>query len=362
MTSFEIALPDGSMRRIGGPDPCFVIAEIGTNWYAGSRDDDEQARRLIDAAAAAGCDAVKFQTYSPESVYAPNPGESSYLGEAGIARPIDEVIAERVMPFSMLPGLADHAQRNGMVFMSSCFSLEDLAVVDPLTPLHKLASYEISHLRLIDALAQTGKPLVLSTGAATSDDIAWAIDRFRAAGGDMLAVLQCTARYPAPDIAMNLRVIPWLIEHFGVVSGLSDHSPAPMHAPLAAVALGAKIVEKHITLDRSAEGPDHFNSIEPAELIGMVRGIRAVEAMLGTGDKHVEPAEEELYRFARRRIQALAPIAAGDVLREGVNMAILRPGTRTPGAAPRWIESFEGQRAGYAVAAGDGITKELIQD
>jgi hypothetical protein len=95
MTSFEIALPDGSMRRIGGPDPCFIIAEIGTNWYAGSRDDDEQARRLIDAAAAAGCDAVKFQTYSPESVYAPNPGESSYLGEAGIARPIDEVIAER---------------------------------------------------------------------------------------------------------------------------------------------------------------------------------------------------------------------------------------------------------------------------
>ncbi len=357
---FAIALPGGGRRTIGGDAPCFVIGEIGTNWHAGDPNDASQALRLIDVAAEAGCDAVKFQTYRPESVYVPNPGESDYLAEAGIRRTINELIAERVMPEAMIPKVAAHAADRGVVFMSSCFSREDLALVDPLVPLHKLASYEISHLRLIDALAATGKPLILSTGAAGEEDIAWAVERFRAAGGAGLAVLQCTARYPAPDEAMNLRVIPWLAERFGVVAGLSDHSPEALNAPLAAVALGAKVVEKHITLDRTAAGPDHFNAIEPAGLTAMVQGIRAVEAMRGDGVKRVEPAEEELYRFARRRIQAIRPIAPGEALREGENMAILRPGKRTPGAHPKLIEAFEGRPAKADIALGEGITEDMV--
>lgn len=358
--AFNIALPDGGRRIIGGGAPCFVIAEIGTNWHAGDPDDDSQALKLIDVAVDAGCDAVKFQTYRPESVYVPNPGESDYLAEAGISRTINELIAERVMPESMLPKVAAHAASRGMVFMSSCFSLQDLSLVDPLAPVHKLASYEISHLRLIDALAATGKPVILSTGAAGEDDIGWAVKRFRDAGGRDLAVLQCTAKYPVPDVAMNLRVIPWLAERFGVVPGLSDHSPNALHAPLGAVALGAKVVEKHITLDRMADGPDHFNAIEPSDLEAMVQGIRAIEAMLGDGVKRVDPVEEELYQFARRRIQAIRPIAKGEALREGENMAILRPGKRTPGAHPRLIESFESQLAKADIAVGDGITEDLV--
>jgi N-acetylneuraminate synthase len=358
--SFAIKLPDGRRRTIGGAAPCFIVAEIGTNWHAGDSRDSRDAKRLIDVAAEAGCDAVKFQTYQPEQVYAPNAGASDYLSAAGIRRSIVEVIAERVMPVEMIPELAVHAAARNVVFMSSCFSVEDIALIDPFTPLHKLASYEIAHLRLIDALAATGKPLVLSTGAAEPDDIAWAVARFRRRSRKALAVLQCTARYPAPDEAMNLRVIPWLARSFGCVAGLSDHSPHALHAPLAAVALGASLIEKHITLDKRRAGPDHFNSLDPAELKAMVAGIRAVEAMLGDGVKRIEPAEKELRRFARRAIQATRAIKPGERLREGENMAILRPGKRLQGAHPRVLALLENKRARRRVAAGDGITLDVV--
>lgn len=353
---FSIDVPGRGVQAIGGETPCYVIAEIGTNWHNGDSNDDSLARRLIDIAAEAGCDAVKFQTYRPEKVYVPNPGMSDYLSAAGIQRSIMEVIAERVMPLSMIPGLAAHAAGRGVAFLSSAFSLEDLEVIDPHVPLHKLASYEISHLRLIDALAATGKPLLMSTGASAPDDIAWSVERFRAAGGRGLALLQCTASYPAPDAALNLRVIPWLAKTYQCAVGLSDHSPHAMHAPLAAVALGAKVIEKHITHDRNAAGPDHFNSIEPAELKAMVAGIRAVEAMLGDGVKRIEPAEEELFAFARRRLQAIRDIAPGDIFQEGVNIDVLRPGKRAGGSHPRDLESILGRPAARAISQGDGVT------
>lgn len=357
---FSIRTPDGKRRLIGEGAPCFVIAEIGTNWYAGNSRDDSTAKKLIDVAVEAGCDAVKFQTYSPEQVYAPNAGMSDYLTAAGIRRSIMDLISERVMPVELIAPIAGYAAQRNIVFMSSCFSLDDIALIDPLTPLHKLASYEISHLRLIDKLAATGKPLVLSTGASNPADIDWAVKRFRAKGGKALAVLQCTAKYPAPDEAMNLAVIAWLARRYGCVVGLSDHSPHPLWAPITAVALGAKVIEKHITLDKSAAGPDHFNSIEPNEFALMVSGIRAAERMLGDGVKRIEPAEEELAIFASRRLQATRSIARGERLREGDNIAILRPGKRSPGVHPREIAKFENRLARRAVAAGDGITADLV--
>jgi N-acetylneuraminate synthase len=358
---FTINLQNGARRKLGGEAPCFIIAEIGTNWHAGDSNDMTVAKQLIDAAAEAGCDAVKFQTYRPEQVYAPNAGMSDYLTAAGIRRPIIDVIAERVMPVALIPPLAAYATKRNLVLMSSCFSLEDIEVIDPHTPFHKLASYEISHARLIDRLAATGKPLIMSTGASTPEDISWAVNRYRRMGGRGLALLQCTAKYPAPDESMNLSVIPWLARRFNCVAGLSDHSPHPLWAPVAAVALGAKIVEKHITLDKSAAGPDHFNSIEPNELAQMVSGIRAVERMVGDGRKRIEPAEAELAVFARRRIQSTRTIAAGEVLREGENMAILRPGKRKPGAHPRELPLLQSKVTTKLVAAGDGITLAVVK-
>jgi sialic acid synthase SpsE len=359
--AFDVARPDGSRLGVGGDAPCLIIAEIGTNWHQGTSHDDSLARRLIDVAAETGCDAVKFQTYQPEKVYVPNPGMSDYLSAAGIRRSILEVIAERVMPLDMIPRLAAHAAERNVLFMSSCFSLDDIEAIDPHVVLHKLASYEISHLRLIDALAATGKPLLMSTGASAPDDIAWSVERYRASGGRDLALLQCTAAYPAPDAAMNLRAIPWLAETFHCAAGLSDHSPHAMHAPLAAVALGAKVIEKHITHDRTAAGPDHFNAVEPRGLAAMVAGIRAVEAMRGDGVKRIEPAEDELFAFARRRVQAIRDIAEGGTFAEGVNIDVLRPGKQRPGAHPRDLDAILGGRAARAIPQGDGVTRDDIR-
>jgi N-acetylneuraminate synthase len=348
--AFTIDTPRGP-RQIGGDAPCFIIGEVGTNWHFGDSNDDSVARRMIELAAEAGCDAVKFQTYRPETVYVPNPGESDYLSAAGIRRSIMDVIRERMMPPTMLPGLAQHARACGLVFMSSCFSLEDFALVDGLTPLHKMASYEI-----------TLYPMILSTGAAVEQDVTWAVEAFRKAGGTDLSVLQCTASYPAPNDAINLRALVTLGQTFAAVPGLSDHSAHALHAPFAAAALGAKVIEKHFTVDKSGPGPDHFNSIMPDELTAMVQGIRAIEAMLGDGQKKVEPIEQELHAFARRRVQAIAPIAQGDALRDGENIAILRPGKRTPGAHPHDLPQLRGRHANRPIALGDGVLLSDVEE
>ena len=158
---------------------------------------------------------------------------------------------------------------------------------------------------------------MLSTGASTLDDVRWAVETFRAGGGGDLALMQCTAKYPAPPESLNLKAIPLLAETFGVPVGLSDHSRDPLLAPLAAVALGARVIEKHFTLHNRLPGPDHAFAVTAEELKAMVGAIRQVETMLGHGDKTVLPAEEELAGYARRGIQAVRDIAAGERLREG---------------------------------------------
>ena len=334
----------------------FVVAEAGSNWRAGNPQADmDRARQLIDVAATAGADAVKFQTYRAETVYVANAGESDYLAAAGIRRSIRDIFADLEMPYEMLPKLADEARARGLQLMSTGFSPADFAAIDPLVAVHKVASYEIGHLRLIDLAAQSGKPLLLSTGAADIDDIAWAVDRFRAKGGRDLCLMQCTAKYPAPFEALNLSVIESLRRCFGVAVGLSDHSRDPVTAAVAAVALGARAVEKHFTLDNTLPGPDHPFALEPPELKLMVTKIREAEAARGTGIKSVDAAERELAAFARRGIQAICAIRAGETFREGQNVDILRPGKQILGIHPRYVEQIEGRSATRNIAPGEGI-------
>jgi N-acetylneuraminate synthase len=339
-----------------GEDRVFIIAEAGSNWRMGTtRRDLAMAASLIDVAVDAGADAVKFQTYRPETVYVPNAGTSQYLSEAGIEEDISEIFADLAMPYEMLAELAQRCRSNGIRFMSTPFSPADFAAVDPWVEVHKNASYEISHLRLIELAARSGKPLVQSTGAATVDDIAWAVDTFRENGGDQLVLLQCTARYPAPLRAIDVRAIPWMAQHFGVAAGLSDHSRDPLAAPLAAVALGARVIEKHYTLNNALPGPDHSFALEPAELRAMVTGIRNVEAVLGEGVKHVRPEEEELRSYAQRAVQAIRPIASGETMREDDNVAIRRAGQQRKGVHPRYLKDLEGRPATRDIPLGDGI-------
>jgi len=337
-------------------DKVFIIAEAGSNWRSGTPSRDlAMARALIDVAAEAGADACKFQTYRPETVYVENAGTSDYLSDAGIKEDIWDIFADLSMPYEMVPKLADYCARRGILFMSTPFSAGDFAAVDPYVKIHKVASYEISHVRLIELAARSGKPMVLSTGASDEDDIEWAVSTFRENNGTQLAVMQCTARYPASLESLNLKVVPWLEERFDVIPGFSDHSRDPLVGPLAAVALGARVIEKHYTLDNRLPGPDHSFALNPAELKAMVQGIRNVELCLGDGSKRVLPDEIELATYARRGVQASRAIAKGDVLEEDVNIAILRPGRQTLGVHPKQLTDIEGRRATREINVGEGI-------
>ena len=334
----------------------FVIAEAGSNWRVGSPEGDAaMGRSLVDAAVDAGADAVKFQTYRADTVYVANAGSSDYLSASGIEEDIGDIFADLAMPYEMVGDLAGYAAGRGIGFMSTPFSADDFAAVDPFVEVHKIASYEISHPHLLTLAGQSGKPLVLSTGASGEDDIAWAVDTFQAAGGRDLCLMQCTARYPAPPDSLNLAVLPWLKRRFGAAVGFSDHSRHPLHGPMAAVALGARVIEKHFTMDNTLPGPDHAFALEPDELRQMVDGIRGAEATLGDGAKRILGVEAELADYARRGLQALRPIAAGEILCEGDAFAVLRPGKRRLGLHARHRDRIEGRKAARAVAAGEGL-------
>ena len=293
----------------------FIIAEAGSNWRCGtSAKDVKMAKSLIDVAVEAGADAVKFQTYKPETVYVPNAGDSDYLSGAGIKESITEIFKDLSMPYEMIPLLAEYCQKQNIQFMSTPFSIADAKAVDPYVKIHKIASYEISHARLIEFIAKTGKPVIISTGGATYEDIEWAINHFYKNGGKIISLMQCTAKYPAPLSTLNLNVIPEFINRFNIPIGLSDHSRDPIIGPIGAVALGATIIEKHFTLNNKLPGPDHSFAIMPDELKQMVKAIRQIEHALGSGTKEIQAEERELRNFAQRSIQATKEINKGTIL------------------------------------------------
>lgn len=341
----------------------YIIAEAGSNWRMGTpKRDRAMAKALIDVAVGAGADAVKFQTYKPETVYVKNAGRSGYLSDAGITEDILDIFADLSMPYEMVPELAEYCQKQNIDFLSTPFSRQDFEAIDPYVSLHKIASYEISHVRLITMAARTGKPLVLSTGASNEEDIAWAVDTFFAEGGKELCLLQCTAKYPAPMSSLNLRTIPWLQKRFNVPSGLSDHSREACVAPLMAVAMGARVIEKHYTLDNRLPGPDHSFALNPADLKELVRTVRLAEEALGDGQKKVLPAEQELHAYARRGLQATRDLAPGDILKEEDTFAILRPGQQKAGLHPKHADKIEGKKVQRAVAIGQGIAFDDLAD
>ncbi|MBV8225306.1 MAG: GNAT family N-acetyltransferase [Verrucomicrobia bacterium] len=336
--------------------PVYIVAEAGSNWRMGTPARDQaMGRTLIEVAAAAGADAIKFQTYRPETVYVENAGQSDYLAEAGIKQDIREIFADLAMPYEMLTDLANYCQQRKIDFLSTGFSPQDFAAIDPLVSVHKIASYEISHPHLLALAGKSSKPLILSTGASGEEEIAWAVETFHQAGGCDLCLLQCTADYPAPVSSLNLDTLPWLHRRFGVAVGLSDHSREPAVGPIVAVGLGARVIEKHFTLDNRLPGPDHSFALLPDELKELVRQVRLAEASLGDGVKRVLSEEQELAGFARRGLQAIKDVVPGEILREGVNYAVLRPGKQALGVHPRNRGQLEGRRATRQIPAGDGL-------
>ena len=352
-----VALMSKKSRLIfDDPSHVFVIAEAGSNWKAGTfKEDLARARKLIRVAAKAGADAVKFQTYRPETLYVPDAGKSKYLSKHGIIEDINKIFKNLSMPYEMISELAKFCKHEKIMFMSTPFSVRDAEEVDPYVRIHKVASFEINHVRLLQFLAKAKKPVLISTGASTYTEIDFAVKLMKSNGNSKIGLMQCTSKYPAPIEALNLGVIPKMQERYNLPIGLSDHSVDPIIGPLVAVGLGATIVEKHFTLDRNLPGPDHPFALIPSELDLMISSIRKAEKAKGSGRKEILKEEMELRRFATRSIQAIKDISKGDIFHEGYNFEVLRPGNRSRGLEARFLSRISGKRAEGDIKSGEGI-------
>jgi sialic acid synthase SpsE len=313
-------------RAIGPSHPVYFIAEAGSN-HDGNLD---QARRLIDVAAKAGADAVKFQAFKAESLYPRSAGQSAYLKDS---RSIYDIIRALEMPLEWIPELAAHCAKQGVHFLCTPFDHGSADALAPYVPAFKIASYDMTNYPLLQHVARKGKPVIVSTGTATLDEVREMIAAVRAVADPGLVVLQCTAKYPAPLAALHVKALVGMAK-LGVLTGLSDHSREPLPGPLAAVAVGAVVIEKHYTLSNGLPGPDHAYAIEPAELTDLIAKIRQVEAALGSEDKAVHPEEHELRAFARRTVFTTRSLSEGEPLRRG-DLALLRRGSLPDGFHPK---------------------------
>lgn len=332
----------------------FVIAEAGVNHDG----DLARALALCDAARAAGADAVKFQTFRAEDLVVPGAPTAAYQQRQTGEQDQFAMLRKLELTREQHERIRDHCAAIGIEFFSTPFSL---AAVDLLVELGvrrmKLPSGELTHRALVEHACATGLPVLLSTGMATLDEVQDALQWARAVRGslDGVTVLHCTSAYPAPDAALNLRAIATMGEALGTPIGYSDHSTG-IEAALAAASLGATVIEKHLTLDRTLPGPDHAASLEPQDFAAMVRGIRRISAMLGDGIKAPRPEERDAARVARRSIVAAVDIAAGATLQPSM-LACRRPAT---GIAPREWERVLGATARTAIAAGSVLQWEQL--
>jgi N-acetylneuraminate synthase len=325
-------------RSVGSGHPCFVIAEAGVNHNG----DLELARSLVEAARKAGADAVKFQTFKAENLVSANAPKAAYQMRTTDAEESQFAMIKRLeLSAADHRELLDHCGRLGILFLSSPFDESSADFLDDLgMPAFKIPSGEVVNLPFLAHVARKGKPIILSTGMSTLGEVEAAVETIRAAGDPPLVLLQCVSNYPADPCHVNLRAMETLRRAFDVPAGYSDHVPGN-EVSFAAVALGACVIEKHFTLDRHLPGPDHQASLEPDQLLALVRGIRAVEASLGDGRKRPADSEADTARVARKSLVAARDIAAGAVLDETM-IAVKRPGT---GLAPALRGQVTGRTA-----------------
>ncbi|MCL1941031.1 MAG: N-acetylneuraminate synthase family protein [Synergistaceae bacterium] len=332
---------------IGDNSPCFIISEIGANHNRSLA----MAKELIDMSVEAKADAVKFQIYSAENLYSrKTPSHSGYKKD------LFSLIKEIETPREWLPELAGYCKSKNIIFFATPFDKEAVDELDKFSRLFKIASFEIVDLPLVKYVASKNKPVIISTGLCDMGEIEDAVSVCRETGNDDIVLLQCASMYPSPPDIMNLKAMETIRRAFGAHAGLSDHTRG-IHISVAAAAMGARVIEKHVTLDRKLEGPDHPFAIEPGELAELVRQIRDVESAFGDGFKN-GPSESELefYEKARRSIHALRDISEGETITEEM-LCSKRPGY---GIRPKLIDLVVGRKAKRKIAAEEWITWEMI--
>lgn len=342
-------------RRIGADAPVYVIAEVSAN----HNHELASALRLIEIAADAGADAVKLQTYTADTITIDCRNEHFRVGEGTLweGRVLHDLYHEAMTPWEWHPRLFEHARQLGIHCFSSPFDASAVDFLETLhTPAYKIASFELVDLPLLRKVASTGKPIILSTGMATLEEIAEALDTIDATRPVPVALLRTNSGYPADPSEMNLRGMPRLAEAFGRTVGLSDHTLG-ITVPVAAVALGASIIEKHFTLSRSVPGPDSAFSLEPDELRAMIAAIRLVEQALGTARFGPSERERKSLPF-RRSLFVVANVEAGELFTPE-NVRSIRPAA---GLHTRHLDQVLGKRATRRIERGTPLSWDLVED
>lgn len=341
-------------RPVGQGAPCFVVAEAGVNHNG----DVGLARQLVDAAADAGADAVKFQTWITDKVVddsAPLAGyQAANLGSTTLTQ--RQMLERLELGHEDFEALKRHADERGIVFLSTPDEEDSADFLDSIgVPMFKIGSGELTNHPFLRHVARKGKPIALSTGMATLDEVGRAVDVVRSVAGAELVLLHCVSLYPTSPADANLRAMDTMRAAFGVPVGFSDHTLG-RDVSVAAVALGACILEKHLTLDRGLEGPDHAASLEPTELAELVTAVRAVEAALGDGQKRPVAGELETMLVVRRRIIAGRPVRAGATL-ELDDVKLRRA---SAGMQADRLDEVLGRRVLRDLATGEPITSEVL--
>ena len=346
--SFEIA-----GRKIGPDQPPYVVAEMSAN-HGG---DFDRAVAVVRAAADAGADAVKLQTYTPDTLTLDCQSPLFRIqGTPWSGRTLYDLYQEASMPWEWQPRLSRVADELGLTLFSTAFDATSVAFLEEMgVPAYKIASFELVDVPLLRRVAQTGKPVILSTGMATMEEIDEAVRTVRNSGAEGVALLHCTSAYPAPADQMNLRCVAELARVFGCPVGLSDHTLEPA-VPVAAVALGASIIEKHLTLSRAEPGCDAAFSLEPGEFKEMVRAVRAAHGALGGATKGPSPAEAESRRF-RRSLFVVEDIQAGEPLTHE-NTRSIRPAN---GLHPRHQSELLGRKARQNLPRGTPLDWDHVE-
>ena len=340
-------------RCVGKGFPTYVIAEVSAN----HNQDFTQAVRIIEAAKQAGADAIKLQTYTPDTITIQSSKECFRVsgGTLWDGKSLYDLYGEAYTPWEWQPKLKQVANDLGMDLFSSAFDVTAVDFLEQMgVPAHKVASFELVDIPLIEKMARTGKPLIMSTGMASLEEIEEAVSAARLAGATQIALLKCTSAYPARAEDMNLRTIPELAQRFQVPAGLSDHTMG-VAVPVAAVALGASVIEKHLTLSRSTPGPDSAFSLEPGEFKAMVDAVRIAEKALG--DVHFGLTEkEDASRRFRRSLFVVKEVKQGQVF-DTENVRSIRPGD---GLHTRHLKEVLGKRAARDIERGTPLCWELV--
>ncbi len=341
-------------RKIGAGRPVYVIAEAGSNHNRSLR----TARELIDVAAAAGADAVKFQTFSADMLYSKKTPKMKYLKKSTPkSQSVHDLLKSLELPRAWHAPLAAHCRRRKVDFLSTPF---DEAAVDQLAavgmPAYKIASFEINHVPLIRSAARHGRPMILSTGMADLDDIGLAVKTCRGAGSSQIVLMHCAIGYPPRFEDINLRAMLTMQEQFGCPVGYSDHSVGHV-ATVAAVALGACVVEKHFTLSHDMQGPDHGFALEPDELVAMIAAVRNTSRALGSASKECTPAEREMHRLMRRTVVAARDIPKGAKLKRA-DLAVKRC---VAGIEPKDLGGLVGRTALVSISEDEVIRPRMLR-